>query len=78
MPRSSWWSFSKIATRTPITIGDDDREQGDRAVLAVQVGDGALEDAAGDVLHLRRALVPGEHIPGQPAGEDDCDARRRS
>ena len=46
MPRSVWWFFSKIATRTPITIATTIASFADRVVLPVQVGDRALEDAS--------------------------------
>ena len=57
--------------------GADDREQRDRRVLAADEGDGALEDGAGDVLHLLGPRVTGEHVAGQVDGEQDGDDARR-
>ncbi len=44
--------------------------------LALQVGGAALLDRLGDLLHLRRALVGGEHAPHQvEAGADGQEGR---
>ena len=56
----------------------DDRERdedhGDRLELPPQVGHRAFLDRLGDLDHLRRALVGGEHAPHQ----EEADARSRA
>jgi hypothetical protein len=48
---------------------DQDREDGQGAELPRQVGRGALLDGLGDLLHLRRALAGGQHLPGEHAAK---------
>ena len=55
--------------------GHDDDDDGPE--LAAQERLGALLDRLGDLAHLGRALVGGEHAPDQEQAGDDADQRRR-
>ncbi len=52
---------------------DADGKDSDGAVLPVEVGERALEDATGDVLHPGRSGVTAEDIAGEPGGETNGD-----
>src|SRR5262249_21693088 len=54
----------------------DDREDGDRAVLAIEERHGALEDQAGNFLHRLGALVLGQHVAREPEGKQDGEDAR--
>ena len=56
-----------------MTTAADDGEDADRRVLAPDEGDRALEDRAGDGLHLGGAGVARQHVAGQVDGEQHGD-----
>ena len=58
---------------TPMTTAPTTARIEDRRVLASDEGDGALEDRAGDGLHLRGARVSRQHVAGQVQGEEHGD-----
>ena len=65
---------SAFSTATEVSEDHDeqrDEDQADRAELPLQVGHGALLDGLGDLLHLRRALVLGEHAPHEQEADGD-------
>ena len=57
-----------------------DEDEADRAELPLQVGDGAFLDRLGDLDHLGRALVGGEHAlhEDEPDGEGEQRGERRA
>ena len=59
----------------------DDRERhedhGDRLELPLQVGHRAFLNRLGDLLHLRRALILGEHLPHEEEADADREQGRQ-
>ena len=51
--------------------GDDDGEEGNGAVLALEIGERPFENAVGDVPHFRGARIFSHHIASQIDREND-------
>ena len=65
-------------SRIPGEREDDDPDDGDRRVLAGQVGRGAFADGGGDLLHARVAGIGGEHGLDRPDRVDDAQHAARN
>ena len=68
-PRPSRWVDE--ADEQADHYGGDKGEDRDRLVLPTQEGHRAFEDPVRDVLHLARAGISSQDVPGQIGGEGD-------